>query len=149
MGMGMGMGVRNECHLPLRPPIHLSTRRRLPISAIEQTATDAQVAQWTAARDELRTHPADLPQTDDGDWEQMPDPDCPHCGGTGWVTVTDSVDYGSTTVQMPSDEPARCTYITDAADYAEAYGPCRAPADPDGARWMAMGWDAWSGEWVR
>lgn len=29
---------------------------------------------------------------------------CPTCAGTGHITVHDRVDYGSTTVDMPSDE---------------------------------------------
>jgi len=33
---------------------------------------------------------------------------CSHCDGTGWITSYDSVDYGSTTVSMPSTEP--CMY---------------------------------------
>jgi hypothetical protein len=33
---------------------------------------------------------------------------CSHCDGTGWITSYDTVDYGSTTAQMQSDEP--CIY---------------------------------------
>jgi hypothetical protein len=41
------------------------------------------------------------------------DPFCQKCNGTGWVTVTDSVDYGSTSVSMESEEPCECRYRED------------------------------------
>lgn len=48
---------------------------------------------------------------------------CETCGGTGFVTVYDLVDYGSSTVQMPSDEPCpvclgagRCPQCGEAMD---------------------------------
>ena len=105
-------------------------------------------------REERGLPPMPAPAPIDPDFEQAPNPDCPHCGGTGWVTVTDHVDYGSTTVAMEFDEPCACTYAdapqtaAERAEYEAAYtSPVRTPRDPDGARWMALGWDSRAGEW--
>ena len=38
---------------------------------------------------------------------------CATCGGSGFVTVYDTVDYGSTTASMPSEEPCHDCWLVD------------------------------------